>query len=230
LKVRTRLKTLIVAVLAALLVPLAYLGVAFAMLFFPAHQQASAGDSTTNAYVITNGLHTDLVFPVRTTQFDWTTVFPTRDFPAHPVSPTYIAIGWGDREFYLHTQNISDITLTRALGALSGAHRTLLHVDYLADINFAERYALPLTEAQYASLIRYVLQSTMQRPDGSAVVIASQHYGALDAFYEARGSYSAFRTCNTWTGAGLRQAGITVSSWTPLDFMVTWHLRKSELP
>jgi hypothetical protein len=34
-----------------------------------------------------------------------------------------------------------------------------------------------------------------------------------------------FETCNTWIGRGLRQAGVTVSRWTPFDFTVTWHLQ-----
>jgi hypothetical protein len=55
--------------------------------------------------------------------------------------------------------------------------------------------------------------------------VPGQHHEADDAFYEAKGSYSLFTTCNARVGRGLRQAGVKVSPWTPLASQVVWHLR-----
>ena len=205
-----------------------YFLVAWLMALFPANTERHDGSATIDAFIISNGAHVDLVFPVKSPAVDWTTIFPLRDFPAPPANPAYIAIGWGDREFYLNTETLGDITLSRALGALAGGHGTLVHVDYLPDLNFGTQlYRLPLSPAQYASLIAYVRQSLLVSPAGEGVAIAGRHYGPRDAFYEARGSYSLFNTCNTWVGTGLAQAGVKTSRWTPLASLVVWHLQEA---
>jgi uncharacterized protein (TIGR02117 family) len=137
-----------------------------------------------------------------------------------------VAIGWGDREFYLHTPHWQDLTAARALHALSGSGSTLLHVSYLrrADLQAGELRALPLSAAQYASLVKHVDAALVRSGAGRGTPVPGQHYGAQDAFYEARGSYSLFTTCNEWVGRGLRQAGVKISRWTPLASQVMWHL------
>jgi len=57
--------------------------------------------------------------------------------------------------------------------------------------------------------------------------LAGLGYRDDDLFYQANGSYSFIQTCNTWLGTGLRQAGIKISYWTPLDTFVTWYMKKS---
>jgi uncharacterized protein (TIGR02117 family) len=154
---------------------------------------------------------------------DWLQVFPLKDFRAPPPDAEFVAIGWGDREFYLNTPTWGDLTASRAFGALSGGNRALVHVSYLRREQLARgAYALPLSQAQYAQLVGYVRAAL---PQGQATPIAGAHYDNQDAFYEANGGYNLFETCNTWTGRGLRQAGVEVGRWTPFDFTVTWHLR-----
>jgi uncharacterized protein (TIGR02117 family) len=221
-------RLLLLPVIAAAL----YFGVAFMLLLFPANShnsQQNTDGKMVDVFVISNGVHADLVFPVKSIAIDWRTTFPLKDFAAPPPDPTYIAIGWGDREFYLNTQTLSDLTAGRALGALAGGHRSLVHVNYLPDLAFGKRlYKLPLSATQYSSLIAYVRSSLLVSPDGQSLVIAGRRYGPLDAFYEARGSYSLFNTCNTWIGRGLAQAGVKVSHWTPLDSMVLWYLQPAQ--
>ncbi|MEC5387433.1 TIGR02117 family protein [Uliginosibacterium sp. H3] len=216
-----------------LLMLLGYFGVACAMLMFPANDLKADAEQEERiaAYVISNGVHADLVLPIRSDVFDWTEIFPARDIPTPLPATRYIAIGWGDREFYLHTREIADITVSRALAALSGRHRSLIHVTRLESLDFvSNRYALPLTRGQYQALILYIRQTLILGADGAATPIAGYHYGTDDAFYEARGKYSLFNTCNTWIGRALRTAGVKASRWTPLDFTVVWHLRKNGTP
>ncbi|ATA56344.1 TIGR02117 family protein [Variovorax boronicumulans] len=200
-----------------------YVAVACALVFLPANAKPPAEPATVEAWVLSNGVHTDLVFPVRSATVDWLQLFPLSDFKAPPPDAEFVAIGWGDREFYLHTPTWGDLTAARAFGALSGGNRSLLHVTYLQRAQLRRgAYKLPLSQAQYAQLVAHV-RATL--PSGRATPIAGAHYASDDAFYEAQGSYHLFETCNTWTGRGLRQAGVTVSRWTPFDFNVTWHLQ-----
>ncbi len=215
-----------------LLVPAAaaalYVGAAGALMLWPTDSMVPqsadrpARAAAIEAFVLSNGVHTDYAFPIRSQAIDWTHVFAQADTPTVPPDAEFIAIGWGDREFYLHTPTWADLTVPRALGALSGRNRTLLHVTWLSRAQLGRgTYALPLSTWQYERLIAHV-RATL--PGGKATLIAGAHYGRDDAFYEALGSYSAFETCNTWIGRGLRHAGVAMGLWTPFDLNVVRHL------
>ena len=108
-----------------------YVGVASALMIWPTAAPHAREPATIEAYVMSNGVHTDYVFPLRAAAIDWSQLF----LPSHPreVPPDaeFIAIGWGDREFYLNTPTWSDLTVARAFGALRGGNRALLHVTWL---------------------------------------------------------------------------------------------------
>ena len=221
--VRRGLRWIAAAVLAfAALVGL-YVGVAAALMLLPANTAAPAEAASVEAYVLSNGVHTDLVFPARSGAIDWTALFDPRDARAVPPDAEFVAIGWGDRAFYLHTPTWADLTLRRAVGALFGANASLLHVTWLTRAQLRQgAYAMPLSPRQYRQLADHVRDSL---PGGRATVLPGAGYGPEDAFYEAEGSYHLFETCNTWTGRGLRRAGVPVSRWTPFDFNVVGQLQ-----
>ena len=219
-----RLSRLIAAVLLLPLVLFgAYLGAASALMLWPARGAAPVEPPAVEAYVLSNGIHTDYVFPVRSTTIDWSQLFPLSQARAVPADAEFIAIGWGDREFYLNTPTWADLTAARAFGALRGGNRALLHVTWLrrADLR-GSVWRLPLSVPQYVALAAHVHAAL---PGARAVPIAGAHYDGNDAFYEANGSYHLFETCNTWTGRGLRRADVTVSRGTPFDVNVVWHLQ-----
>jgi uncharacterized protein (TIGR02117 family) len=204
----------------------AYFLAAFVLVLFPRPTQPDSAPVVVNAFVYSNGVHTDLVFPIKAQGVDWSQAFPVAHLPQVPHDAAYIAIGWGDREFYLNTPRWQDLTASRALHALSGSGRTLLHVNYLRETDLQSgMHALPLSARQYASLVNYVERALVRSSiTGSGVNVPGQHYGPHDAFYEANGAYNLFTTCNAWVGRGLAQAGVKVSAWTPLASQVVWHL------
>lgn len=200
-----------------------YVGVAAALMLWPANARAPAEPPNIEAYVLSNGVHTDLVFPVRSAVIDWRVLFDPLDAKAPPPDAEFVAIGWGDRDFYLHTPTWADLTLRRAVGALVGANASLLHVTWLTRVQLRQgAYAMPLSQRQYLALVAHVRGSL---PGGRTVALPGAGYGPDDAFYEAKGSYHLFETCNTWTGRGLRRAGVPVSRWTPFDFNVVGRLQ-----
>jgi uncharacterized protein (TIGR02117 family) len=202
-----------------------YAAAAFGFSLWPSESGPASGEPTVQAYVLSNGVHTDIVLPLAGEGQRWMQLFPAASFPSVPADAAFVAIGWGDREFYLNTPRWSDLTAERALQALSGSGRSLAHVSFLRaqDVRRTS-YRVPLTADQYTALTQYILSSlvvTKQR----AVPVTGYHYGRNDAFFEARGSYNLFNTCNTWTGRGLRWAGVRISAWTPLETNVTWNLQ-----
>ena len=51
------------------------------------------------------------------------------------------------------------------------------------------------------------------------------YYPQLNSFYEAKGSYSFFYTCNTWANNGLKAMGQKAALWTPSDFGIFQHYK-----
>lgn len=205
------------AILAALLVAVSlYAATAFMLPWWPQSPAApTAKGPAVEAYVISNGVHTDLVLPVRSTRIDWTAVFDPGQFGHMPPDTAFVAVGWGDREFFLNTPQWRDLTVARALGALSGTGRSLVHVTWLRREDLgAQRWRLPLDAAGHDALIRHIT-ATLQGGVAPARPVSGASYGPTDAFFEAQGAYDAFTTCNTWTGQGLRKARVPVSAWTP---------------
>ena len=51
-------------------------------------------------------------------------------------------------------------------------------------------------------------------------------YRDHDAFYEGVGTYSLFRTCNTWANKALKVSGQKACLWTPVDKGMFYQYRK----
>lgn len=163
-----------------------------------------------------NGIHTGLVMPVRAAGVDWSGVFPARDI-ADPryAAFDHVAVGWGDRAFYVETPTWADFSPHTALRAIVGSSRVVLHVEHIAAPAIgANVRAIILTPDEYRRLADFVRGSL--GPGGKV----ANGYDADDAFYDATGRYSAIVSCNEWTGHALRHAGIRVGAWTPFPVTV----------
>ncbi|TQV79509.1 TIGR02117 family protein [Exilibacterium tricleocarpae] len=205
------------ALLLPVLLPLAYVGAAYALMVWPANRDWQPAANAVDAYLASNGVHVDFVFPVRHGDVDWSSVFSFSHFPPLGSDIRYIAIGWGDKGFYLSTPHWRDLKFDTALSALSGGNESLLHVSYLRDMSQVYgHYPLALSEEEYARLVAFVRRKIDLSPAGPKPVVGFR-YGANDAFFAANGSYSLWYTCNNWIGEGLRETGIKVSVWTPFE-------------
>lgn len=204
------------AIAAVLLIPYLYAAAALIGGLIPVNAGWSPPPGGITIYVETNGIHTGIVVPARSPLFDWTRIAS----PAHLADPRYagshIAIGWGERDFYLNTPDWSQVRPATILRAVIGSDRTLMHVDHGATpMPGPAVRAITLSPDQYRRLVAFILDSFVLTPDGHATPIRG--YGSADIFYEARGHYDAIDSCNEWTGAALRRAGVRVGVWTPLS-------------
>ena len=183
---------------------------------------------TVRIFVRSNEIHTDLVLPVVCDDpaTDWRTRFPPEHFQTNVSEYRYVAVGWGNRQFYVETPRWSDLKVTSAVAALCWPSETVLHVEYLYDVAEGECFQEVLvSRQQYRELAAFV-ESSIGATDESGVAepATSVTYGNTDRFYLATGRYHAFNTCNQWTGRGLARAGVPVGIWTPLKPHVLWRL------
>lgn len=158
-------------------------------------------ESHPSVYVIHHGaLHTGLA--VRRTDI------PRGHWPASAdfANSKYIEVGWGDDDGYR-----KQLTPGIALKALLGDPQTVLLVDGFSKTP-ARTYndpkftvlAVDLSRAGFMRLCDHIQQTYALDPSGEPARLGT-------GWYRARGTYSAFNTCNTWVAAGLQKAGCPIS-------------------
>lgn len=161
--------------------------------------------------VETNGVHTALVLPLVTPERDWRPIFPDSEIRAPSPAYTHIAIGWGEKQVFLHTPTWWDLrpwTVARIAGIGGDG---ILHVaHYIRPAPADDIRPLRLTHRQYARLVAAIDRSLPKSPR-----VRYPGYGAQDVFYDAPGHYTVETTCNQWTSDMLAAAGVKTGAWTP---------------
>lgn len=170
-------------------------------------------------YILTNGVHTDLVLPVQSPEIDWRKLVPVDNTQAKDTATQWLAFGWGDKGFYLETPTWADLKFSTAIKAAFGLSTTAIHATYYRSlIENEECKRIAISTEHYQELVDYIRQSFQQDEQGNFLHIeTTANYGKNDAFYEALGSYNLFYTCNTWANNGLKACGQKACFWTPFD-------------
>ena len=211
---------------AVLALPIVYLLAALTLGAIPANADWQPSRQGVTIFVRTNGVHTWIVVPKVTPEMDWRPYAPGADL-ADPRwgAADHVALGYGNRTFYLETPTWGDLTMRNAFLAAFGHGRTLIHADH-TDHPKPEEWQRPLTisHAQYRKLAAHIAARFQRDAGGRTMPVRGRGYGGSDMFYEAVGPYSAVYTCNNFTGEALRAAGIRTGLWTPLSQSIMWRL------
>ena len=216
-------------ILAALLaLPLAYLVAALVGSLIPVNSGWREPDDGITIYLADNGVHADLVLPVRAEGLDWAPLVPRSDMAAPPPGAKWVAFGAGERHVYLDTPTWSDLTLRTAWAGIVGGTR-VIHVDYVADPTYSAR-ELRVTPEQYRRLWTAVRASFALDSAGRPTRIDHPGYGPADAFYDGIGRASAIDTCNQWLASRLRLAGVKAPLWSPFVDGLVWRYRAAQVP
>lgn len=170
-------------------------------------------------YILTNGVHTDIVMPVKTKIIDWSTEIKYPHTDEANSSYNYIAMGWGDKGFYLQTPTWADLKFSTAFKAATGLGSTAIHTTYYKNMKENKNCRkIMISWSQYNRLVSHINKSFLKDKNGHFIKInTNANYGLTDAFYKATGSYSLFKTCNTWANNTLKASGQKACLWTALD-------------
>ncbi|RYU79579.1 TIGR02117 family protein [Hymenobacter persicinus] len=195
-----------------------YGAAAFGLSRIPVGSRSRPRPNDIEAYILSNGVHTDIVLPVRTAQVDWSELVPYADTPAADTTMRYIGFGWGDKGFYLDTPTWSQLKASTAFKAMFWLGTSAMHTTYHHQPNEGpDCVKIFLSAAEYARLINYIKGSFDYDAAGRVQHIQGHNYGLNDTFYEARRTYNLFYTCNTWANDALKVSGQKASLWTPMD-------------
>jgi hypothetical protein len=151
-------------------------------------------------YVVHHGtLHTGLT--IRRSDI------PSSHWPASAdfAGSKYIEVGWGDDDGYR-----KPLTAGIALKALMGDPRTVIFAEGFGE-SIREKYRdrkftvleVNLSDARMTHLCDHIQQTYALDKNAHPIRLGG-------GWYRARGTYSAFNTCNTWIATGLRKAGCPI--------------------
>ena len=217
-RLRKTSKSFLKALSILLALPLLYFAAASIGGLIPANagwQQPAQG---VRIFVRTNGVHTWIMVPTVAAGVDWRPIAAAQHIkdPRYAAG-NYLAVGYGNRDFYLNTPTWGDLSPRVALAAAFGGGPSLVHVEHEHDPRPNEdQQPIMLSLEQYRKLADHIRQS-FDLAGGRSHPLLGRGYGPADAFYRARGPYNAYRTCNEWTGEALRAAGVRTGIWTPLS-------------
>ena len=158
-------------------------------------------------YLVSHNRHSGIV--VKQIDIPKKLWFEKRDFPNNDL----IEVGWGDREFYMAKK------ATPGLGmkAIFLPTSSVLHV---VGVNNPIQEFFPgskviefmVADEGIVNLCQFIDDSYMRDNHRNSFYLGKGKYG-YSKFYLAKGTFSLFNTCNTWSGRALKSAGIPIRTF-----------------
>ncbi len=188
---------------------LLYIIAAFVFSYIPINNKNLQGEK--QVYLHTNGIHLDIVIPIENISnlLKKNLIYRKED--------KYLSFGWGDKDFYLNTPQWKDLTFKTAFKAMFLPSKTLMHVTRYQEVQDTW-VVVKLSEEQLQKMNMAINNTFAINKAGHKLLLADKHYKNTDNFYRANGSYSIFKTCNTWANSIFKQSNLQSSVWTPFDF------------
>lgn len=188
-------------------------------------------------FVESSDVHADFILPMKTDHFDWseTPLFEELRAVHRNAKLDHIAVGWGDRGFYLQTPTWNDLSLRKVAHAMLLPSRTVMRVALARPRESASCRSVVVSREQYHALTNYIQRTFAQAKNATKKTFAPIRVQPIDVhpawgknnfFFEANGSYHVFNTCNCWVGNGLEEAGVRTAWFTPLPKTVFLHWPK----
>lgn len=175
-------------------------------------------------YILTNGVHTDVVLPIKNEHYDWSNQLKFEHTKSKDTTYQYVALGWGDKGFYLETPTWADLKASTALKAATGLSSSAMHVTFYKNLKENKSCKkIQISLENYQNLIAFINKSFQIKSRDFLKIETDAVYGKHDVFYEANGSYSLFYTCNSWANQVLKVANQKAALWTISDSGIFRH-------
>ncbi|MGY5807964.1 TIGR02117 family protein [Rhizobium sp. LEGMi198b] len=184
------------------------------------HDGPAVPERSHRILVLSNPIHTDIAIPVDADLLSRFAFLRTAGLDLDNPNLHYLIFGWGGRSFYTETRTWADLKTGPVLKSFT-LDRSVIHAELAGEIPESAPgvTVLNIDDGGLKRLQQFILGSLVQA-DSGPVSLPGSNYSENDAFFEARGYFNALMGCNTWTAAGLRQAGLTSGLWTALPWML----------
>ena len=195
------------------------------MSYIPVNNNKFAVDEQkVDIFILSNGVHADVVVPVKNEYYDWSKQIKFEHTKAKDATAKYVAMGWGDRGFYLETPTWADLKVSTALKATTGLSSSALHTTFYKTMKedaYCKKNSISTLE--YQNLVVFITDSFETKSGENIKIETDAVYGKNDIFYEAKGSYSLFYTCNSWANQALKSANQKAALHTLTDTGIFRH-------
>lgn len=214
----TFIKKTIISIALTILLLVTYAFAAYIIAYIPVNTEfKECNTDGVEIYISTNGVHTDLVLPIQNNLKNWSAFVNPADTKLKNTNYQYVSFGWGDRGFYIETPSWDNLKFKTAFNALFFLSSTAMHVSFYASMNEdAHCKKICISKKNYTKLIDFI-DNSFEKQNNLPVLIKGACYGYNDLFYNAKGTYSLFYTCNTWANQALKSAQVKACIWTLFD-------------
>lgn len=200
-----------------------YVLVVFITSHIPVNSSPEKSDDVT-IYINSNGVHTDILVPLTNDVKDWTTSIRFDHTKSKDSIMKYVAFGWGDKGFYLDTPEWSDLKASTAAKAAFYLGTSAMHTRFYNVVKEEDECVkVTISKDDYKDMVKYIEDSFLLDANNNVQWIPNQSYGQYDAFYEGKGKYSLFYTCNTWANNCLKAGHQKAALWTVYDKGIFYH-------
>lgn len=198
-------------VLYSLTIPVIYLIVSFILTAITVEELDQSSENKKVIYLNTNGVHLNIVIPKNDIDINLLKNLVLME------NEKYISFGWGEENFYINTPTWSDLTFRNAFQAMFLKSTTLMHITRYKykSKNWIE---VRIDTSELNKLNQYIQEYFKKDDKGNKIILTGFEYSTNDNFYKANGSYSCFKTSNTWVNSGFKESGLKSCYWTPFDF------------
>lgn len=199
-------------ILFLLIIPVFYILISLVLTSITVNESVLNVNTKKVIYLNTNGVHLDIIIPVLDINDKLMSGLEIK-------GAKYLSFGWGDENFYLNTPSWNDLTFKNAFSALFLNSKTLIHLTKYSQRN-TKWTVVNLNEEQLLKLNKCILNSFKLDKNDAKMILKHRGYSFNDDFYKANGSYSCFKTCNSWVNSVLKESDLKSCYWTPFDFGV----------
>lgn len=193
------------------MIPIGYLVISLILTYITVNRSDNGTDNNKTVYLSTNGVHLNIIIPKNDLDIELKNGLVIAN------DSKYLSFGWGDEKFYLNTPTWNDLTFGNAFSALFLNSTSLIHLTRYRYIRKSWK-VVRLSEVELKKLNHYIFESFQKDFKGNKIIILNSGYSTNDDFYKGYGSYSCFKTCNTWVNSGFKESGLKACLWTPFDF------------
>jgi uncharacterized protein (TIGR02117 family) len=182
---------------------------------------------TRRVLLLAGPIHTDIALPADADVLAAFAFLDETGLPHRHPAVRWLALGWGGRDFYVHTPTWDQLKLLPALRGLS-LDASAMHVQLFGSVDIPDPsvIALDLSPEHFRALLDASLAGFERDGRGAPILMPGIRHNEYDAFFEAEGHFTALLGCNTWAGAVIRAGGIRTGWWNPLPQSLFWSVRR----
>ncbi len=176
--------------------------------------------------VSNTGIHSNILVPTKNNIYNWQNYLSIDKIGIDTdTNYKYLSFGWGDKDFYMSVASLSDLDFSTTFKTIFLPTTSVMYVKgYQALPKNIEVKCIHTDKINYLRLIKFIKNSFQLDRNRRIIRIGNGHTSNA-GFYAAKGNYSILKTCNSWTGEGLRKADINTPLWDGLSSAIMFHFR-----